>query len=112
MSAHLPEGFGTLEPYLGWALETELERASRRAASDFADVKAFHEAVFPLAPSALELLNSHRVDDLEGPIRTLFLLMLSFTEAAFAVEAYGQVQVVMGLPVSRFERIPNLSGTF
>jgi hypothetical protein len=112
VSADLPEGFGALEPHLGWALETERERADRRSMSSFAEVKAFYDAAFPLAPQALELLNDHTVADLEGPTRTLFLMMLSFTEAAFAVEAYGQVQVVMGLPVSRFERIPNLSGTF
>ena len=111
MSA-LPEGFEALEPHLGWALETERERATRRAAGPFAEVKAFHEAVYPLAPQALELLAGSSVAELDGPLRTLFLIMLSFAETAFAVENYGQVDVVMGLHTSRFEAIEHLSGTY
>ena len=112
MSARLPDGFAELEPHLGWALETERERADHRAASSYPDVEAFYQAVRPLAPRALELLGGFRLDELEGPLRTLMLLMLSFAEASFAVEAYQQVDVVRGLHVSRFEMLPVVGGTF
>ncbi|TDU32675.1 hypothetical protein DFR24_2075 [Panacagrimonas perspica] len=103
MSTVLPAGFEHLEPFLGWALETEPERAARRATSRFEDVKAFYDAAFPTTEAALDHLKDHRLEQLPAPSRTLLLLMLSFVEAALAVENYGQVTVPNACEVSRFE---------
>jgi hypothetical protein len=111
MTASLPEGFRHLEPYLAWALETEPERAGRRVASRFEDVKQFYHAVQPSLPAALNHLKAFRVDELPPASRTLLLLLLSYAEAALAVENFGQVTVPQGFELAKFEtRV--LGGTF
>jgi hypothetical protein len=111
VSASLPEGFRHLEPYLAWALETEPERAGRRVASRFEDVKQFYDAVQPSLPAALNHLKTFRLEELPPPSRTLLLLLLSYAEAALAVENFGQVTVPQGFELAKFEtRV--LGGTF
>lgn len=103
MSSALPAGFEHLEPFLGWALETETERSARRSASTFEDIKIFYDAAFPTIAAALNHLKDYRIEDLPGPSRTLLLLMLSFAEAALVVEIHGQVAVPMAFEISKFE---------
>ena len=111
MSPSLPEGFRHLEPYLAWALETEPERAGRRVASRFEDVKPFYDAVLPSLPAALDHLKAFRLEELPPASRTLLLLLLSYAEAALAVENFGQVTVPQGFELAKFEtRV--LGGTF
>ena len=107
----LPEEFRHLEPFLGWALETEPERAGRRLASRFEDVKAFYDAVLPSLPAALNHLQAFRVEELPPSSRTLLLLLMSYAEAALAVENFGDVSVTQGFELAKFEtRV--LGGTF
>lgn len=111
MTASLPEGFRHLEPFLAWALETEPERAGRRLASRFEDVKALYDAVLPSLPAALDHLKAFRVEELPPASRTLLLLLLAYAEAALAVENFGQVTVPQGFELAKFEtRV--LGGTF
>lgn len=111
MNSALPEGFGSLEPFLGWALETEVERSARRAASSFADVRSLYDAVLPLLPAALDHLKDYRLEDLPAPSRSLLLVLLSYAEAALVVENFGQVTVPQGFEITKFET-RRLSGTF
>jgi hypothetical protein len=107
----LPEGFQHLEPFLAWALETEPERAGRRVASRFEDVKPFYDAVLPSLPAALDHLKAFRLEELPPASRTLLLLLLSYAEVALAVENFGQVTVPQGFELAKFEtRV--LGGTF
>ena len=111
MSGSLPRGFDHLEPFLAWALPTEPERVARRTTSRFEDVKAFYDAVFPSTGAALDHLKDYRLEDLPDSSRTLLLLMMSFVEAALAVENYGQVTVPNACDVSRFAT-RTLGGSF
>ena len=52
MSGLLPEGFGQLEPFLGWALPTERARHAKAEASSMAEAQAFYDAMLPLPLSA------------------------------------------------------------
>jgi hypothetical protein len=99
----LPEGFEHLAPFLDWALETEPERAGRRVASRFEEVRAFYDAVLPSLPAALNHLKAYRIEDLPPSSRTLMRLLLSYAEAALAVENFGQVTVPQGFELAKFE---------
>ncbi len=111
MNDALPQGFSKLEPFLGWALETEVERSARRSASSFADMRGLYDAVLPLLPAALDHLKDYPLDKLPAPSRTLLLVLLSYAEAALVVENFGQVSVPQGFEITKFET-RRLSGTF
>ena len=111
MNRALPEGFQALEPFLDWALETEVERSARRAASRYEQVRHFYDAVLPLLPTALDHLKAWRIEDLPAASRRLLLVLLSYAEAALVVENFGQVSVPQGFDISQFET-RRLSGTF
>jgi hypothetical protein len=111
MKGALPHGFETLEPFLEWALPTEPERSAKRSASRFEDVRRFYDAVFPQLPAALGHLRAFPLDALDGPSRTLLMLLLSYAEAALVVETFGQVAVPDGYGIERFE-VRQYGGTF
>lgn len=111
MASALPMGFEALEPYLGWALETEVQRSAKRAASRFEDVKHFYDAVFPLLCTALDHLKTMRLEELDAPSRTLLMILLSYAEAALVVENFGQVAVPDGYGIERFD-VRMYGGTF
>lgn len=111
MAAHLPAGFEALEPFRDWALETEPERSTKRAASTFEEVKRLYDAVFPLLPAALDHLKAFRLEELDAPSRTLLMLLLSYAEAALVIENFGQVAVPDGYGIERFE-VRQIGGTF
>jgi hypothetical protein len=89
MSA-LPEGFQALAPFIAqWAGGTTVERAEARDRSTPADREAFYAAAQPLLPSALDLLDSKALGDLDASEKRLMNLMLSLAHVALAVEAQG-----------------------
>lgn len=100
----LPVGFEALEPFAAdWALATEGERSARRAASRFEDVKALYDVVLPVLPAALNHLKAFSLDGLPEPSRRLLLILMSYAEAALAVENFGQVGVPNGFGIEKFE---------
>ena len=76
MSARLPEGFETLEPWVdGWVLPDSAARARKRQTTDIDEIRGFYEAVLAEAPRALELLSTRRLGELDTPTETLLKLL-------------------------------------
>ena len=106
----LPKEFEHLAPWCEtWVVADSATRSSVRQASDYADVKAFYDAVLEVAPRALEFLSAHKLGDLDPAVETLLKLMLSFAEVTTAVEFYDQKEVVDGFPLDRFHPTEPLS---
>lgn len=90
MSARLPAGFETLEPFAElWALRTTAQRAASRSASRPEDRQAFFAAASPLLDEALALLDGKPLAALAADERRLMDLMLSLAHVALAVEIQG-----------------------
>jgi hypothetical protein len=90
MSA-LPAGFAALEPYLsGWALESSAARAARRGDSTPAERQAFYDAIVPLLPAALDLLDAKPFAAHDAAEQNLMNLCLAAAHVALAVEALGE----------------------
>ena len=51
----LPTDFADLEPFAGWALETEAERYAKRLSSTMDELQAFYDTAFPRLEAAIEL---------------------------------------------------------
>jgi hypothetical protein len=89
----LPAEFAALEPFTGWALETESERYARRLASSMAEMQAFYDAAFPLLEAAMTHLDTFGLGELPEPERNLMLLMMSLINVSFPVEVWKQARV-------------------
>lgn len=90
-AAVLPPGFESLEPFAAyWARPTSNGRLAARCEASMADIQAFYDAMLPLAPNALALLDATPVHEYPPPLATLAQLMLSLAQAAVAVEMHGQ----------------------
>lgn len=94
----LPQGFEDLTAFAAqWSLGTTAERTKTRHNSSMDDIRAFYEAAFPKASTALTYLNKVPYDDdMSQADRNLMNLYLSFAEITTAVEWYGQPAVVDG----------------
>ncbi len=103
MSARLPEGFETLEPWVDtWVLPDSAARARKRQTTGIDEIRRFYEALLAEAPRALELLSARRLEELDGPTETLLKLLLALAEVGPAVEWYGQPGVVDGFDPEAF----------
>jgi hypothetical protein len=90
----LPQGFEDLEPFLEWAeLQTQAERYRRRQQAPFEDLLAFHAAAAPRLEAAFAHLDSFPYGQLPEREGRLLRLFLGLTEAAQAVEVFGQSTV-------------------
>ena len=89
----LPAGFGALEPYGDWVLETETERYAKRLASSMAEMQAFYDTAFPRLDDAVAYCDKYPLDDLPDDAQTLMHLMQSLIMVSFPVEAWKQPRV-------------------
>ncbi len=83
----LPAGFEALEPHVEmWAVDGAHNRLQRRLDSSEAQRRGFFEAAQPLADTAMALLDSKPLTELDAPERRLLDLMLSLAHVSLAVE--------------------------
>lgn len=91
ISGQLPSGFDALEPFVErWERADFQARFLTRYESDMDEIRAFYEAITPLADKALEHLSDHDFTDLAPPEATLLKLLLALAHIAIPVERYGQ----------------------
>lgn len=90
MTAALPDGFATLEPYVEyWALGTSALRAERRTMSSTTERAEFHDAMAPHLEEALAWLDRQQLGALDQPATNLMNLCLMMAHVALAVETQG-----------------------
>ncbi|MCE7797222.1 hypothetical protein LWE61_11705 [Sphingobium sufflavum] len=90
MSALLPPGFATLEPFaMRWAGETAADRAHLRAAYPDAERDAFHAACAPRLEAGLAHLDETPLAALDEAQQRLMRLLLTFAHVSLAVEVQG-----------------------
>lgn len=88
-SGRLPEGFEDLAPFLDhWNTPTSHDRWIRRAATPYADVVRFYEAMFARAEEATVYLEQFPLNGMPEPAQNLFRLLLAMCHAAVAVEMH------------------------
>jgi len=90
----LPQEFADLEPFAPkWCLATERERYSTRMATTFQDMRAFYDAVTPLAEAAMTYIEQFPFDELPEDALNLLHLLYSMIEVSFPVEVWFQPRV-------------------
>lgn len=100
----LPESFQDLAPYLAWALPTERERRTKRAASSMAQLSAFYDSMLARMEAVLAYLGQFPAEDPPADVQRLFRLATALAEIAPAIEMYGE-QTATGLDVLRLTPI-------
>src|SRR3546814_9925961 len=76
--SRLPGKYKSLECFLSeWVLPTQTARLTKRLASDFAEVKAFYDAMTPLLPDILAEFETRPLADLTPAEKTLLELSYS-----------------------------------
>ena len=99
----LPAAFAELEPYLDWALPSETLRRQYRESLELDEITEFYNAMLVRAPEILDHFRKSETDAggpdrVDAPTRTLFTLMLSFSEASLSVEMHRSPTVPDGMP--------------
>lgn len=90
MTALLPQGFETLEPFVErFAVAGTANRAQLRGDTSPEERVAFHAAAVNLIAPALDLLDRKPLNELDESERRLLDLALSFSHIALAVEIQG-----------------------
>lgn len=111
----LPDTFADLEPLARvWALPTEQQRTARRLASDFGEIKEFHDAMLPRLEAAFEYLGGFELDAMPDDCRRLLCMALAVAEVAPAIHFYKGEPPIYVLDDTRFQRwdIPNMTPKF
>jgi hypothetical protein len=102
VSGFYPPGFEDLEPFSGWSLPTERERALKRFHGDQAEMERLYEAVHERLAEIVKHLDQYPLTELPEDSARLMLLMLSLAEVAPAIEFYKQPRVYDGFDLNRF----------
>lgn len=90
MTATLPAGFESLEPFADrFAIEGTANRAQLRGDSSREEREAFYAAAKDLIGPALDLLDQKKFADFDAKEQRLMNLALSFAHIALAVEIQG-----------------------
>jgi hypothetical protein len=85
--ASLPASFRELQPFVAkWALETEAERVKKLVAMSIDELRVFYDAVLPRAAEIRDYLSERKLDALSPEEKTLFFLLMTFTEVAHPIE--------------------------
>ncbi len=94
-SPSLPEQFAFLEPFVAtWGhLQTQNERYAQRQALPQGELEAFHTALAPRLEEVFTHLDRYDPKALPDAEALLFRVVLGLTEAAQAVETFGQPRV-------------------
>lgn len=99
----LPAKYKSLEGFARkWVLPTQTARQTKRLASDFAEVKAFYDAMTPLMTEILAEFESRPLAELTAEERNLLDLSYALAMVAPAVEFFGQTAVVCGFDSRKF----------
>ena len=99
----LPPGYENLEAYVAdWNLPDSRARSGKRATTSYVAIKAFYDAILPLAPAALADLANLELGALDERQERLLKLLLSLAEIGPAVEWYEQPSVIDGFTAARF----------
>lgn len=89
----LPKGFEDFEPFVGWALPKQSERAAKKMTCTFEEIKALYD--FGLRDDniarALDHCDRYPLDALPEDASRLLWILFSVAEVRPQVEAYGQV---------------------
>jgi hypothetical protein len=104
MTSLLPPEFAVLEPFARpWGLETQDERHGKRLASSREEMREFYDAITPLMPKILEMVDRHSLGALPAELRCLYNLALSLAEIAPHIELYrGDPKVPHSFEETRF----------
>lgn len=103
-TVRLPEPFLALECFTEtWALPTSDQRLHKRMNSSMDDIRAFYEAVLPLAERALVHLDEFDLEAMPAAETRLYHLMLACAEASLAVEVYRAPRLPLAPSESRFK---------
>jgi hypothetical protein len=90
MTCGLPDGFESLEPFVArWARDSFAERLHARCESDMDEIRAFYDAMLPLAPAAIARIDREPLASLSETTAVLARLVLALAQAAIAVEMHG-----------------------
>jgi len=100
IDTRLPESFEELEPFLQeWGSAHDIaERYQVRQGLSFERLHAFHKAMAPRLEEVFVHLDRFSYRQLPPPEDALFTLALGLTEAAQAVEIFGEPCVPSALP--------------
>ncbi len=86
----LPPGFEALEVFVPrWAMATTEGRLRARAEASMDEIRAFYDAMLPLADAAMNHVDAYGLADLSPERTCLAALVLSLAQAAVAVEIHG-----------------------
>jgi hypothetical protein len=88
----LPQGFEALTSFAAsWGrLESQEQRYLQRQHSSMTELKAFYDAVAPRLDEIFDHLDKFPMDDLPEAEALLYRTALGLTEAAMAIEVFGQ----------------------
>ena len=89
----LPPDFADLEPFSGWALQTEAERYAKRLSSTMDELQSFYDSAFPRLGAALDYLDRFDLDALPEEATRLLWLCYSLVNVSFPVEVWRQARV-------------------
>jgi hypothetical protein len=93
MMQTFPDAFVDLEPFAGWALQTERERYAKRLSSSMADLQALYDAAFPRLQEMMDYLDGFELRALPDEAVRLLWLCYSLVNASFPVEVWRQARV-------------------
>lgn len=103
-TVRLPEPFRALERFAEtWALPTSGQRLHKRMNSSMDEIRAFYDAMLPVAERALAHLDEFDLDTMPAAETRLYHLMLACAEAALAVEVYHAPRLPLAPSESRFK---------
>lgn len=99
----LPAAYKSLECFAReWILPTQTARQAKRLESDFADLRAFYDAMTPLMPQILAEFETRPLAELTAEESNLLQLSYALAMIAPAVEFFGQTAVVCGFDSRKF----------
>jgi hypothetical protein len=95
VTAALPEGFAHLERLVAdWAIEDGHERYVKRVNSSMEEIRAFYDAVFPVAEDAVAYVDTFDyAEPLPDDVANLRNLLYSLITVSLAVELWNQPRV-------------------
>ena len=82
----LPEAFGELAPFVGWALEPERARTEKREAASMEEVREFYDAMRLRMAEVIAYLDDQNGSGMPAEAHRLYLMSLSLVEVAPLVE--------------------------
>lgn len=99
----LPPEFAELEPFLDWTKPSETQRRQFRESLEMDEITEFYDAVLPRATAVFDYFRKAEAeaggaDQVGAETRTLFTLMLAFSEASLSVEIHKSPVVPDGMP--------------